>query len=200
MAFLAFSGGGVLGLAEPILILLVLSVSVAIPFVFIGWLGWWRDAGFVSTTQNAPALAVPILITFLMLPFFGTVQIDPNVTLFVLVIFLLTAVSEEALSRGLLLRVLLPHGKWQAVLIPSALFAIGHVTQLAQGMSLTENSIQIVNAFIYGVLFAAVRLRVNNIWPLIFLHMLFDVFAVFTGTYGPAAIRTPNDVPFILWR
>jgi membrane protease YdiL (CAAX protease family) len=33
------------------------------------------------------------------------------------VAFFLTALGEEALSRGLLIRALLPRGKWEAVLI-----------------------------------------------------------------------------------
>lgn len=197
--FLAFSVGELAGLPEPVLILIALLVSVAISLGFIALLGWWKDAGFVATTHNVLALTVPFLLVFIFLPFFGTVAIDPKVSLFILVIFFLTALSEEALSRGLLLRVFLPQGKWAAVLIPSALFGAAHITQLAQGMGIGANLLQITNAIIFGVLYAAVRLRVNNIWPLIVLHMLFDVFAAVSGLFGPAAIHSLDDIPGLLW-
>ena len=58
---------------------------------------------------------------------------------------------------------------------------------------------QITNAIIFGVLYAAVRLRVNNIWPLIVLHMLFDVVAAISGFFGPAAIHTISDIPVLMW-
>jgi hypothetical protein len=50
-------------------------------------------------------------------------------------------------------------------------------------MSVQENLTQIANAFIYGVLFGAVRLRTNNIWPLIILHTLVDLFWVTAGLF-----------------
>ena len=197
--FLAFFVGKLAGLPEPVLVLIALLVSTAIPFSFIAWLGWWKDSGFGVPTQNVLALTVPFLLAFIFMAFFGTVAIDPKVSLFILVAFFLTGLSEEALSRGLLLRAFLPQGKWPAVLIPSVLFGVAHIVQLAQGMDIGTNLLQITNAIIFGVLYAAVRLRVNNIWPLIVLHMLFDVVAAISGFFGPAAIHTISDIPVLMW-
>lgn len=197
--FLAFSAGELVGLPESALTLIALLVSTAIPLSFISLLGWWKDAGFVTTTHNVFALTVPFVLAFIFLPFFGTVAMEPKLSLFILVIFFLTGLSEEALSRGLLLRVFLPQGKWPAVLIPSVLFGVAHIVQLAQGMEISANLLQITNAIIFGVLYATVRLRVNSIWPLIVIHMLFDVFVAISGTFGPAATHTINDIPWLMW-
>jgi len=86
-----------------------------------------------------------------------------------------------------------------AVLVPSVLFGVFHLTQLIQGMPPSENLLQIVNAIIFGILYAALRLRVNNIWPLIAFHILFDVFAAFSGLFGPAAVRGLSDIPRVMW-
>ena len=61
----AFASGSLAGLPEVIPILLALVVSIALPLGFIWGLGWWRDAGFVTTTQNIPALIVPFLLIFI---------------------------------------------------------------------------------------------------------------------------------------
>ncbi len=199
LEFMGVAVGQLASLPEPILVLIALLISVAIPLGFIHWLGWWEDAGFVAATQNVLALTVPFLLIFVFLPFFGTVTVEPRISLFITLIFFLTALGEEALSRGLLVRLFLPQGKWPAVLIPAILFGVAHVTQLVQGMEIGANLLQVCNAIIFGVLYGAVRLRVNNIWPLIAIHMLFDLFAAISGVFGPAAVHTLSDIPALMW-
>jgi membrane protease YdiL (CAAX protease family) len=171
-----------------------------LPLGFIWWLGWWEDAGFVTTTENAMALTVPLVVMVLPLIFFGTVAVEARIAVFFLLAFFLTGLAEEALSRGLLFRAFLPRGKWQAVLIPSVLFGLGHITQFLSGeMALRDNLVQIANALIFGILYGAVRLRVNNIWPLIVLHALGDIFAGLAGFFGPTAIYGMADVPAVFY-
>jgi membrane protease YdiL (CAAX protease family) len=200
LGLLVFIVGSAIGLPEAALELVALLAITAIPLILIGWLGWWQDAGFVTTTQHVPALAVPLAYGLILLAWFGTVALESSLVIRVLVGFFLTGLSEEALSRGLLLRALLPRGKWQAVLIPSVLFGLSHVTQfLFLGMPLGENLVQMANAALSGLLFAGVRLRVNNIWPLIVLHMLIDTFSSLAGVFGvPNAIGL-GGVPVTFW-
>jgi membrane protease YdiL (CAAX protease family) len=197
-------GGELIGLPEIPLVFTVLLLSTVIPLGFIGWLGWWEDAGFVTTTQNVLALTVPVIGIFFPLIYFGTVENGPQIVIFFIAAFFLTGLSEEALSRGLFVRVFLPHGRWQAVLIPAVLFGVGHIAQsLGPEMALQDNLVQIANALISGILVGAVRLRVNNIWPLIILHTLEDLFFGLSGFAGPNAIYGLADIPLsfflILW-
>jgi membrane protease YdiL (CAAX protease family) len=200
LGLLIFIVGSAIGLPEAALEWVALLAITAIPLILIGWLGWWWDAGFVTTTQHVPALAVPLVVALLILAWFGTVTLESGMVVRLIVAFFLTGLGEEALSRGLLLRALLPRGKWQAVLIPSVLFGLSHVTQfLFLGMSLGDNLLQIVNAALYGLLYAGVRLRVNNIWPLIILHTLGDLFSSLAGVFGvPNAIGL-GGVPALFW-
>jgi membrane protease YdiL (CAAX protease family) len=199
LGLLIFIVGSAIGLPEGALELVVLLVNTAIPLILIGWLGWWQDAGFVTTTQHVPALAIPLIVALFTLAWFGTVTLESGVVVRLMVAFFLTGLSEEALSRGLLLRALLPRGRWQAVLVPSVLFGLGHAVQLFAGMPLEDNLLPIANAALFGLLYAGLRLRVNNIWPLIVLHTLGDLFSSVSGGFGiPNAIGL-GGVPALFW-
>ena len=195
-----FIVGSVIGLPEDVLEMVALVTITAIPLILIAWMGWWQDAGFVKTTQNAPVLAIPLILALLLLAWFGTGMLESSLVILLLVAMFLTGLGEEALSRGLLLRALLPRGKWQAALIPSLLFGVSHITQsVFLGMPLGDNLIQIVDSALFGFLYAGLRLRVNNIWPLIVLHMLQNVFAGLAGVFGvPNAIGF-GGVPAAFW-
>ena len=189
--------GRALGASQDTLIMIILVVAALIPLGLIWRLGWWEDTGFFGAIQNPSALLVPFLIIPVPILLFGTVENTASVTLYWLIAVFLTGLSEDALSRGLLMRVFLPHGKWQAVLYPALLFGLSHISNLfGSGMALTANLFQIINATMTHILVAAVRLRINNIWPLIIMHTFFDLFFVLAGvSAGPNATRTLADVP-----
>lgn len=190
-------GARIFGLPDlPVRVVVVLVVTV-VPLYFIWWLGWWEDAGLGSTIHNAYALAVPLILMFFALVFYGTVEIAPQrVNLFLLAV-LFTGISEEAIFRGLFVRAFLPHGKWQALLIPAVLFAASHIVQSLSGsMTLQDNLAQISGALIFGILYGAVRLRINNIWPLMITHAVWDLFYVTSGL--PDGVYQISDIPLSL--
>ncbi len=188
--------GRILGISQGTLIMTVLVVASLIPLGIIWRLGWWEDAGFVGTIQNPYALIVPILMMPFPIVLFGTIANEASVVVYWLIAVFLTGLSEEALSRGLFIRVFLPHGKWKAVLYPALLFGLSHLSSLfGSGMDITANLYQIILATMTAILVAAVRLHTNNIWPLIITHTLFDLFFVLAGLAGTNATRTLADVP-----
>lgn len=200
LGLLIFIIGSKIGLPEETLVWVALLVLTALPLLLIGWLGWWQDTGFVSVTQNTYALASPLVIAMFFLAWFGTIELPGERVLKLYLVYFLTALSEESLSRGLLLRALLPRGKWHAVLIPSVLFGLGHITHfLFLGMPLGENLLLIVNSIVFGFLFASVRLQVNSIWPLIIIHMLFDTFTGLAGVFGIPNASGLNSIPAPFW-
>jgi len=187
-------GARMLGFPELPVRVAATLVTTIVPLIFIWWVGWWEDAGFVSTTQNAYALTVPLIFMFFPLVLFGTIDMAPQRVNLLLVAVLLTGISEEAVYRGLYIRAFLPFGKWQAVLLPALLFASAHIVQsLGGGMTVQENLVQIINAFVYGVMLGAVRLRINNVWPLIILHTLIDLFWVTAGLFE--GVISLADIP-----
>jgi membrane protease YdiL (CAAX protease family) len=190
--------GRVLGIPELPVRVTAAAVTTIVPLIFIWRLGWWEDAGLGSKMQNMYALLVPLILTFFPLVFFGIATMESQrVSIFLLAV-LFTGISEEAVYRGLFIRAFLPRGKWQAILLPAVLFAAAHSVQsLAGGMALQENLTQIANAFFYGVMLGAVRLRINNIWPLIVLHTLIDLFWVTSGL--PDGVYLLSDIPLSVY-
>jgi len=187
-------GARLLGFPELPVRVTAALVTTIVPLVFIWWVGWWEDAGFVNTTQNVYALTVPLILMFFPLVLFGTIEMAPQRVNLLLVAVLLTGISEEAIFRGLFVRAFLPYGKWQALLIPAVLFGAAHVVQSLGGlMSLGDNLLQMTDAMIFGILYGAVRLRINNIWPLIILHTLGDLFYVTSGLLD--GVYQMSDVP-----
>jgi membrane protease YdiL (CAAX protease family) len=200
VGLLIFVVGSAIGLPEDPLGIVALLATTAVPLLLIWWLDWWQDAGFVATTQNAPAIAFPLIVALFILAWFGTVSLENSLTTRLIVAFFLTGLGEEALSRGLLVRALLPRSKWEAVLIPAMLFGASHIVQsVFQGMAFGDNLVQIANATFGGILYGAVRLRVNNIWPLIVIHLLGDLFSGVAGVFGVPNALGLAAVPAAFW-
>ena len=195
-------GARILGFPELPVRVAAALVTTMVPLVFIWRIGWWEDSGLVSITKNVYALTVPLILMFFPLVFYGTVELDASRVNLLLVAVLLTGISEEAIFRGLFMRAFLPRGKWQALLIPAVFFAAAHVVQSLGGlMTLQDNLVQIVEALIFGILYGAVRLRINNIWPLIMIHALGDLFWVTAGLLDGAIQMSdiPLSLYLILW-
>jgi len=194
LGFVVAALARILGLPDLVMRTSAMGAIAIVSLIFIRRIGWWKDSGFVHTTQNLYALSVPLILTFFPLIFFGTTTMEPTRGSLFLLAVLFTGISEEAVFRGLFIRAFLPYGKWRAILLPAVVFALAHIVQsLGGGMSLGENLTQIANAFFYGVMMGAVRLRVNNIWPLIILHALIDMFWVTTGL--PDGVISMDQIP-----
>ena len=179
-----------LGVPRDGLMLVGVLKDIVLALGLIWWLGWWRGTGFTATAYNVRDLWVPIVAMFVPIMVFGTIVNEPRIMIIILVLMFLTAVGEEALSRGLFVQALLPLGKWYAVLVPSVLFGLGHITQfLFLGMPFTTNLLQITYNIAYGMMYGALRLRVGSLWPLIMLHMMGNTLAVVAGIFGPNAIH-----------
>ncbi len=191
--------GRVLGFSDIPLRMAAVTVTTIVPLIFIWRIGWWEDAGLVNTTQNVYALSVPFILACSPLMFFGTHTEGPQRATLILVAVFLTGLSEEAVYRGLFMRAFLPHGKLKAVLLSTVLFAAAHSVQSLGGgiSSVEENLAQILQAFIFGLMYGAARLRVNNIWPLIILHALWDLFWTISGLTD--GVRILSDIPLAFY-
>jgi uncharacterized protein len=158
--------------------LIVASILIA---VVLTALGWWRTSGF-----NRPArwrelgLLILPLILMVVLPLVAGVQpLDPGTLVFLVTAELLTGFHEEAVYRGLLLRIPRPGSPWRAVLVTSILFGLAHLSNL-QVRNPAIVLAQAVGAFSSGFGMAALRLRTNTLWPLILIHFCEDLFLRFT--------------------
>jgi len=117
---------------------------------------------------------------------FGTVEIAAYSVLFYTLALVFTGISEEGEARAIILKALLPKGKWIALIFAAFLFSIGHFTNLFfEDFSAIEMIEKLVVTFSFAILYGALFLRTLNIWPLIALHMIHDFMFLVSGTAGP---------------
>ncbi|MYM24214.1 CPBP family intramembrane metalloprotease [Duganella sp. FT135W] len=108
----------------------------------------------------------------------------------------LVAVSEELMFRAVLLQGLLQRfGIWPAVLLSSALFGVVHtVNGLATG-DFNGALWQSAAAFLQGIGYAAIRLRMRSVWPMTVVHGLWD-FALVSSMLGAAPGDDGSVLPY----
>ena len=83
---------------------------------------------------------------------------------------------EEAIFRGLLLDAVAKRsGVNRAVVISGVTFGVGHIVNLAQGYSLSDQLFQILAAVGIGILLALLATRTGNLVPGILFHILFNI-------------------------
>ncbi len=155
------------------LLLLILLCVLTVALLF--GLRYWREAGFVgpSRWRDMGLIWLPLLLS--LSPLIGGVRPLDSGTISIFVVgYLLTGFFEESVYRGIFLGFLKSKGVWAGVLISSILFGSEHLTRLFFGSAPATVGWQVLFAFCQGVAFCALLLRTGTIWPLIFLHALWD--------------------------
>ncbi len=154
----------------------VITIAIA-----IGWAvaltrgAWAREIGFTKTAEWAHLRLLVFPAVLALLPLFGGVHGESAAMLALMVGgYVATALFEETLFRGVLLRIFLPSGTSRAIVVSSLLFGLMHL----QNILFRDNPMivfsQAIGVFCFGVGYSVLRLRTNTIWPLIALHFLTD--------------------------
>jgi membrane protease YdiL (CAAX protease family) len=172
-------------------------LAVAIP-------GWWNDVGLTGGWRNLHLLIVPALIVFAPL-LAGTGPLEWNGFWLLVLGYALTGFAEETMFRGLHLRLLARYPVVSAALISSLLFGLVHLNNIVIRGNPAIIAAQAIGAFTFGIGYAALRMRINTIWPLIGLHMLHDLI-LHIGTLPLIPVDVAQDVvlvcygAWLLWR
>jgi membrane protease YdiL (CAAX protease family) len=114
----------------------------------------------------------------------------PSAVLILVIGYVATAIFEETMWRGLVLKILRPLGVWPAVLGSAVLFGLGHLSNSALRGFSALILLQAFGAAVHGVGLAALRLRTQTIWPLIAIHALHDL-SLQLGSLPIAAVEAP---------
>ena len=178
---------------------------VLVPGIFIAVvltrLRWWRRVGFTSIRDwRAPHLAIPLLL-ILVLPIVGLsargVLVTTALVLSLQVGFLLIDIfMEEVTYRGVILEALAGFNVGSRVMLSATLFGLSHLDNLfLPGADELGVAYQIFEAALVGVLFGAVRLRMNTIWPVMIVHATYDLMLVLAfGHAFPVAPTLPGFI------
>lgn len=160
------------------ILLMALPVLTLIAILLLSRWHWWREVGFrlPPHLRSLWFFTVALLPVILNSAFAGIGYPGIGPLLFFLGLALLVGFVEETYFRGMMLRALLKRGPWQAVIITSLLFGPLHLLNAGAGANLAATLLQVVYAFAFGMMFAALALRTQTILPLIVIHGLMDFF------------------------
>jgi membrane protease YdiL (CAAX protease family) len=104
---------------------------------------------------------------------------------------------EEVTYRGVILEALAGLSSGSRVTLSAMLFGLSHLDNLfLPGADELGVAYQIFEAALVGILFAAVRLRMNTIWPVMFVHAIYDLMLVLA--FGHAYPVAPTLAGFLV--
>lgn len=170
---------------------LIIPAAQSLLLIWLIWrLDWLAVTGFSGTVRDVHVYWYPVMLAFVPAFFAGSIDVDPGWIIFYSAALIFTGISEEALSRGITLSVLMPRGKWVALFFAAAIFSSGHFTNLFfEDFGPLEMFEKLLSTFGFAVLYGGVFIRTGNILPLIVLHAIHDYIFVTSGTAGPFVIE-----------
>jgi membrane protease YdiL (CAAX protease family) len=182
----------------PFALVLVPGLFIA---VILTRLRWWRRVGFTPLREwRAPHLLIPLLLV-LALPVAGLwargIMQTTALVLALQVGFLLIDIfMEEVTYRGVILQALSGFSPFLRVILAATLFGFSHLDNLfLPGADELGVAYQIFEAALVGILFGAVRLRMNTIWAVMAVHATYDLMLVLAfGHAFPVAPTLPGFI------
>src|SRR4029077_12035096 len=162
---------------------------------------WWRRVRSPPLREwRAPHLLIPLFVV-LALPVAGLwargVLVTTPLVLALQVGFVLIDIfMEEVTYRGVVLQALSRYSPVLRVALAAGLFGFSHLDNLfLPGADELGVAYQIFEAALIGILFGAVRLRMNTIWPVMAVHAAYDLMLVLAfGHAFPGAPTLPGFV------
>lgn len=187
-------------------ITLGILVQILLVLAIVFWLRWWREIGFTPVSEwcHHHVFWLPFLLVFTPL-LAGIRGGSSSFVLFSAWQWLLVAIYEETLYRGLLLRALQPWGTVRAVILSSLLFGASHLFHIVLGdQPLFLTIAQVFITTLIGVGWAAVRLTMNTLWPLILIHWVFNfiIIGLVSGSMvgaAPPLLNIIYPVVALIW-
>jgi membrane protease YdiL (CAAX protease family) len=174
------------------------AMLAAVLVGIVGILGWSDIVGFQGPIDRAGIWSVFWVGLYPLLGVVGSifallslnVASDPvAIIAVVLVLNLLVGLSEEILFRGFVFGALRQQFRLMTAIILSSLaFGMLHLVNLGVGQAISLTMFQVINATALGILFCAIRLQTNSLWPAIFLHMLWNCYVMLGQAVSESSI------------
>ncbi|MNC15340.1 CAAX amino terminal protease self- immunity [compost metagenome] len=146
----------------------------------------WARYGFkpITAVESKDALYyIPLLIIALVQPLIGgfNVQLTAAEVILFVVFTLFVGFSEETVFRGIIRDKLKVKGPVFYIVFSSIFFGILHMVNALNGKDTLSVVLQVVNAFLIGLILALLIETTRNIIPLILFHFVYDALAFMTA-------------------
>lgn len=164
-----------------------LAASVIIGLIIMKKSGSGLDAygvcrGKAGTGKKVVWYLPIFLIEILPVAVYGFQELDSVVTTAILLLYTLAVgINEEIYFRGIALKVLKIKGKKKAVIGASVIFGVFHVVNLLNGKNILYIILQVVFAFLVGLVLAEIVCITGSLIGVIAWHTTHDFIAYSTG-------------------
>jgi membrane protease YdiL (CAAX protease family) len=194
--------------------LMLARLATTLAVVALLWrLGWLRAAGVarVGTRQvwlvTLGATVYEILVA--LWAFFGSLRLDGVASFDALALpaaALTAGIVEEVVFRGAILYAFVRvwgntrRGLFQSALLSALLFGGLHAVNALFGKALPLALLQILNATLSAVLYAALVLKGGSVWPIVFWHAALNAVVNLQVAATPGFEETiPGNVMIVLF-
>ncbi len=189
------------------------AITATVLVLFLSLMGWWKKIGFHRVEKGGLKFLLPIFLIALLFLNFAWVFDDSNKwflgfsspveLLSVIGVVILLGFVEEGIFRGALFYGLsTKFTPLFTVILTAVIFGLFHFVNLLTGKPFTDTLYQVVHAGGMGFLYAALRLRLGAIWPLMLMHGFWD-FSLFVlqsahGENAQAVVSTVSPLGFVI--
>ncbi|WP_431807401.1 CPBP family intramembrane glutamic endopeptidase [Lysinibacillus sphaericus] len=160
----------------------------------------WRHYFFIPINIGNIFVYSPMIFVLCIILFstkgLNFESISDLLLMFIMQMFVV-AFIEETVFRGILLRLLLSKGTFTAIWLSSILFGVTHALQLIGGQSLEDTIIQIIYAFLVGLVLSLLIIDGQSIILTIVFHG-FNNFFNFMGN-AESSMLTAYLIIFVLF-
>ena len=144
-----------------------------------------KDIGFKSKNSKTLIWFTPYIIILIIMTRKFIMELNKNIEfhnnstyILIIIIFIGTIMAgfcEEVIFRGIILNSFKSEKSYLIAMIISSLgFSIVHITTVVMGNSLLEAFITVFYSSLLGFAFTGLAMKMNNIWPLIIFHSLWN--------------------------
>lgn len=159
----------------------------------------WDRLGFQKPQPLKSVMLTWLPLGYIVLLLGGAIAtgLPPATTVaIVLINCLFVGFSEEAMFRGILFRGALARMRiLPATIFTSAVFGLIHTLNVFATGQLTVAIIQSVAAFMSGMLYQAIRIRTQSVYPMMVIHALWD-FSLFMVVHSAGAVNEQPEITF----
>lgn len=138
---------------------------------------------FKMKEQGAALYYIPLLVIALIQPVMG--GFDPALTigkvLLIVVFSLIVGFTEESVFRGMIRVKLKARSSVFYIWFSSLVFGILHIANALAGHDWLAVTLQVINAFLLGLILAMLFELTGHLVPLILFHFLYDALAQVTN-------------------
>lgn len=187
--FAIFTAGAVsdiIGLSSKITFFIAYSVVALILAIFTNKNKNWHYYGFNPIgriKRGDKRLFIPLFIIALLPLIAGfSTDLKSEDIIYLIVYMAFVAFVEETLFRGAILRTLQKKSDRLAIWGSCLLFAIPHIMNTLTGKDLVQTIIQVLFAFVIGLILAMLVIKTNNIILLIAYHFTSNTVSSITSS------------------